>query len=125
MCVSPVSVVIPTYRRHLQLGDTIRKIADCRPFPAEIIVHIDAGDSETEPWLRTAFPSVRVLSSKNRMGPGGGRNKLVAAARHDIVASFDDDSYPMDSDYFARLCEVFARRPDAAVVASQIAHRSE
>jgi GT2 family glycosyltransferase len=123
--MSPISVVIPTYGRHLQLGAAIKRMLECTPPPAEIIVHIDAGDFVTEAWLRSAFPGVRVLRSDNRMGPGGGRNKLVAAACHDIVASFDDDSYPLDRDYFARLCEVFSRRPDAAVVASQITHRGE
>jgi GT2 family glycosyltransferase len=121
----PVSVVIPTYRRRLKLGVAISKILNCRPAPVEIIVHVDAGDVETEPWLRAEFPAVRVLQSTDRMGPGGGRNKLVEAARSEIVASFDDDSYPLDTDYFARLSEVFSRRPDAAVVASQIVHRGE
>jgi GT2 family glycosyltransferase len=123
--MSPVSVVIPTYRRCRELGVAIRKIIDCRPPPSEIIVHVDAGDVETEPWLRREFPTVQVLQSAHRVGPGGGRNTLVGAALSDIVASFDDDSYPLDPDYFARLSEVFSRRPDAAVVASQIVHRGE
>jgi len=118
-----ISVVIPTYKRRVQLGASIGRILDCRPAPAEILVHIDAGDLETGPWLRGAFPNVRVLQSQTRIGPGGARTKLVAAASNDIVASFDDDSYPMDGDYFARLSEVFSRKPDAAVIASQIVLR--
>src|SRR5258708_1132484 len=54
--MSQISVVIPTYKRHLQLCAAIKRILDCRPPPAEIIVHIDGGDSETEPCLRAAFP---------------------------------------------------------------------
>ncbi len=125
MSMSPVSVVIPTFNRRLELGVAIRRVLDCRPPPAEIIVHVDVGDMNTEPWLRGEFPAVKVLQSADRMGPGGGRNKLIAAASSEIVASFDDDSYPMDDDYFARLSEVFNRRPDASVVASQIIHRGE
>lgn len=91
----------------------------------ETIIHVDAGDLETEPWLRAEFPAVRVLQSSDRIGPGGGRNKLVEATCSEIIASLDGDSYPLDADYFARLSEVFSRRPDAAIVVTQIVHRGE
>jgi GT2 family glycosyltransferase len=123
--MSQVSVVIPTYKRRSELAVALSRIIRCRPAPAEIIVHVDGGDWETEPWLRAEFPAVKVLTSEDRVGPGGGRNKLVAAARNDVIASFDDDSYPLDTDYFARLSEVFLRRPDAVIIASQIVHRGE
>ena len=115
-----ISVVIPTYRRQEQLGVAIEKIMRCDPPVAEIIVHVDGGDNETESWLKSRFPTVLVLTSSTRIGPGGGRNKLVSAASYEIVVSFDDDSYPLDTDYFARVCELFRRRPDAAAVGSRI-----
>ena len=59
------------------------------------------------------------------VGPGGGRNKLIAAARQPFVASFDDDSYPLDRDYFARVADVFARLPDASIVGGYVYHRHE
>ena len=120
-----ISVVIPTYGRFGQLAGTLRRLMACDPPPDEILVHVDFGDAETEAGLRRDFGSVRVLTSERRMGPGGGRNKLVAAASHDIVASFDDDSYPLDGDYFARLRGVFDARPDAAVIASRIVDRGQ
>ena len=63
--------------------------------------------------------------SDTSVGPGGGRNKLIAAARNELIASFDDDSYPIDTDYFSRarlLAEAF---PDAALLAASIFHRNE
>lgn len=118
-------MIIPTYRRLPQLADALRRIMDCDPPPDEIIVHVDHGDPATQAGVAATFPQVRVITSESRMGPGGGRNKLVAAATHDIVASFDDDSYPIDRDYFARLRAAFAARPDAAVIASRIVDRGE
>jgi GT2 family glycosyltransferase len=123
--MAPVSVVIPTYGRFAQLAGTLHRLMACSPPPAEILVHVDHGDGETEEGLRRDFPRVRLFTSDRRMGPGGGRNKLVEAAANDIVASFDDDSYPLDGDYFSRLLESFAARPDAAVIASRIFHRGE
>ena len=70
--------------------------------------------------IRDAFPEVRVLRSSDQVGPGGGRNKLVSAAQFEFVASFDDDSYPIDSDYFARARKVFDRFPEASVICAAI-----
>ena len=116
----PVSVGIPTWRRTQRLLTTLDKIRACQPGPGEILIHVDAGDQETAPLVRKRLPSVRVLESSRRMGPGGGRNKLIAAAKYPIVASFDDDSYPLDTDYFERLSVLFDRYPDASVIASEI-----
>ena len=121
----PVSVVIPTFRRPEQLAATLGMLSACTPCATETIVHIDSGDEVTARMVASRFPQVRTLSSAQRQGPGGGRNKLIEAASNDIVASFDDDSYPMDADYFARLEAAFDARPDAAAIASCIVHRGE
>jgi GT2 family glycosyltransferase len=47
---------------------------------------------------------------------------MVEAAAHAIVASFDDDSYPIDRDYFERVRQTFERFPDAWVVDSRVFH---
>src|SRR6185369_4964106 len=75
--------------------------------------------------IRAAFPDVRVLLSEERLGPGGGRNKLMVAATCELVASFDDDSYPIDADYFARALELFDRHPNASLICAALFHRGE
>lgn len=121
----PISVVIPTWQRKKQLSETLAKILVCYPCPAEILVHVDAGDNETTPWLMENFPTIRVLESKYRVGPGGGRNRLIAAAKYPIVASFDDDSYPLDTDYFERLVLCFEHYPEISVLASRIIEKND
>lgn len=120
-----VSVVIPTWRRPDQVLETIARIKNCEPKPAEIIVHVDAGDDVTSGIIKVKYPSVQILRSYTKMGPGGGRNKLMRAARFPIVASFDDDSYPIDTDYFGRLYRVFTEEPETAIVMARIFHRGE
>jgi GT2 family glycosyltransferase len=66
-----------------------------------------------------------VLRSETCVGPGGSRNKLVAAAKNEIVASFDDDSFPIDTDYFQRLQNVFKQFPAASIVSAAVYHRGE
>jgi GT2 family glycosyltransferase len=117
---APVTAIVTAYRRIDQAIATLRKINECNPPPAEVIVHVDGNQTDCATAIAAAFPDARVIVSSHNVGPGGGRNKLVAAASHDIVASFDDDSYPLDSDYFGRVIELFRHRPGAAAIAGRI-----
>ena len=100
-------------------------IRSCVPAPDELLVNVDANQVKCEDAIRNEFPDVRVLRSREQVGPGGGRNVLMNAARFEFVASFDDDSYPIDSDYFARVRNVFDRFPDASVVCAALYHAGE
>lgn len=121
---APVSAIIPTYCRPAMLRRTLVKVLGCDPRPAEILVHVDAGDSATPQILAEEFPDVRVLQSENTQGPGGGRNRLIAAASCDFIASFDDDSWPLHDDFFARAEEILNRQTDISLVACRI-HESD
>jgi GT2 family glycosyltransferase len=120
-----ISAIVTAYDRIEQTLATLRIIQSCTPPPDEILVHVDANRSECEQAIREAFPAVRVLRSEQQVGPGGGRNKLVDAAQFEFVASFDDDSYPIDADYFARAVKLFAQFPDAAVICAALYQAGE
>lgn len=115
-----VSAIIPTFRRTQLLISTISRIKNCCPAPNEILVHIDAGDSETDGHLRSAHPDITIISSQSRQGPGGGRNLLVEAARNEYIASFDDDSWPVDGDYFASANQLLNRYRTISLFACNI-----
>jgi hypothetical protein len=86
----------------------------------EILVHVDAEDNATERLIGPRFPeAVRWFRSTTTQGPGGGRNLLIRAAKTPLVASFDDDSWPLDADYFAVAAELFHAHPGAAVLSGQ------
>ena len=121
-----ITAVIPTYQRPDQLLKALAQIESCNPRPGQIIVHIDGNDSVTEAAIHgSAFASIEILRSPQQVGPGGGRNRAIAAAKYEIVASFDDDSYPLDPDYFDRLLHLFAAFPTAAVIGAGIYHQAE
>lgn len=121
----PVSVIIPTWRRVDQLLDTLKRLQTYGADIAEILVHVDAGDTETAPALAAQFPSVQILTAEVTQGPGGGRNRLLTACSHPIVVSLDDDSYPIDADFFAKIRAAFGDNPDAGVLAMSIIHDDE
>lgn len=121
----PITVGIPTYRRLDKLRLSLEKILECDPQPDELIMHIDANDSITENWIQNNYPNIKIIKSIIQVGPGGGRNKIIAKAQNSIVASFDDDSYPLDKDYFARLETLFVQFPNVAVIGANIFHIGE
>lgn len=122
---SGISAIVTAYDRIAETLNTLRIIESCDPQPDEILVHVDGNRIECAEAIRKAFPQLTVLLSPVRVGPGGGRNKLIAAAAREFVASFDDDSYPIDSDYFRRLRHVFDRFPDASVIDAALYHTGE
>ncbi|HKP83087.1 MAG TPA: glycosyltransferase [Pyrinomonadaceae bacterium] len=120
-----ISAIVTAYQRIEQTLETLRVIQSCTPPPDEILVHVDANEIDCEKAIQRAFPMVRVLRSDGKVGPGGGRNKLVEAARFEFIASFDDDSYPIDSDYFDRVVKLFQQFPDASVICAAVCHVGE
>ncbi|HXX82022.1 MAG TPA: glycosyltransferase family A protein, partial [Thermodesulfovibrionales bacterium] len=96
---SPVSVIIPTYRREQVLLDTIQYLHNLQPPPAVIIVidqtgahevsvqeQLDQWDKSNEiRWVRLKKPSIP-----------GAMNKGLLYARNDIVLFLDDDIIPSE-----------------------------
>jgi GT2 family glycosyltransferase len=113
-----ISAVVPAWQRVTELLKTIRQIQACRPAPAEILVHVDGATPAVLEALRQHHPDIRVLTSETLLGPGGSRNRLIAEARHELVANFDDDSFPDQSDYFGRIMQTAALFPDAAMISA-------
>ena len=120
-----ISAIVTAYERVEQTLATLKVIHSCQPSPDEVLVHVDANQVECERAVREAFPNVRIMLSSDRVGPGGGRNKLVEAAQFELVASFDDDSYPIDSDYFARASQLCERFSEASVICAALYHVGE
>ncbi len=121
----PITAIVTAFERVPQTLATLGRLRACRPAPAQVIVHVDGNRQQCAAAVRQADPSAEVIVSTGNVGPGGGRNRLVAAASHDLVASFDDDSYPVDPDYFARVQTVFNVFPDASVVTGHVYHTDE
>lgn len=116
----PISVAVPACRRPEKLRATLDRLMTCVPPPAEILVHLDGNDAGLRSMLETDFPELRLVHSTNLQGPGGARNKLMREARHEWVAHFDDDSFPVDGDYFEKAWQLISAFPDTAVFSATI-----
>jgi GT2 family glycosyltransferase len=122
---APLAVIIPTYNKGMAVVSILDKILKCDPQPAEIWVHVDLADGALERVLHLRFPHVGVLTSNARVGPGGGRHRCLLACNTRYAVSFDDDSYPVDSDFFHQVEQLFSLHPRAAIFGASIWHRTE
>jgi GT2 family glycosyltransferase len=121
----PITAIITAYQRTEQTLETLRIIRACEPCPDEMLVHVDANQTACEAAIGLVFPEVQILRSEHRVGPGGGRNKLLASANNEFVASFDDDSYPIDADYFGRALALLETYPKASILCAALYHQGE
>ena len=120
-----VAVIIPTFGRGTRVFEALEKVLACDPVPSEIWVHVDQSDGGLESAIAARFPSVNVIASGGRLGPGGGRHLCLCRCSAEIAVSLDDDSYPVDPDFFERVARLFAANPDAAVIGASIWHRRQ
>jgi hypothetical protein len=121
----PITAIVTAHKRIGQTLETLKRIQACKPRPDEVLVHVDGNQAACAEAIRQAFPDLKILTSTESIGPGGGRNKLIREARNELVASSDDDSFPLDADYFDRVMTLFTRFPMASVLAATIYHQDE
>jgi GT2 family glycosyltransferase len=121
----PITVIIPTYNRGTAVLAVLERLRQCDPQPESILVHIDLSDGKLEREISRQFPDITVLSSSTRRGPGGGRHRCLAACKTPYAVSFDDDSYPMDADFFASVERLFQENPGVALFEANVWHRHE
>lgn len=115
-----VSVAIPCFGHEGALETTLGHIFACHPLPAEVLLHFDGGWEPARDFSIGAPVPVRVFKSRHNIGPGGGRDLLFKQAEHDVVCSFDDDSWPVDGDYFTKAKTLMEAFPRAAVLSPAV-----
>ncbi|MBL9145517.1 MAG: glycosyltransferase [Verrucomicrobiaceae bacterium] len=116
----PVSVAIPAYRNETGLAKTLERIFACRPLPEEVLIHFDGGWQPTRDFSADTPVPVRLFHSSANLGPGGGRDALFRQAKCEIVCSFDDDSWPLDADYFQQALAIMEAFPQAGVISPAV-----
>lgn len=111
------TVMITTRNRCDDLRRTCRIIREWNPAPLEVIIMADGCTDGTAEMVRNEFPAFCLYENPKPLGSVASRKHLLEEARGDGVVSLDDDSYPVDRDFLARLMPVLEAHPEAAVVA--------
>jgi len=87
-----ISVVILNYRRRSNLIRALESVREQSYAPREVIVVDNGSGDDLADFLAREFPEVRLIALPENIGCAG-RNRGVAAARGEIVATIDNDVY--------------------------------
>ncbi|MGA3172457.1 MAG: glycosyltransferase family A protein [Chthoniobacteraceae bacterium] len=109
------AISIATHNRLSEMRRTLGVIAALSPPPDELLVCADGCDDGTAQYVREQFPSATIIEHAQSQGSIRSRIELIRAAKSDIVISLDDDSYPGDPAFIARVRDLFATHPHIAV----------
>lgn len=112
-----ISVMITTFNRCVELRRTLTKLFELDPRADEILICADGCTDGTAEMVRQEFSDYRLFENKSRCGSIFSRDRLLRGASGEIVVSFDDDSYPLAKDFFARIERLFKQHGDSAVIA--------
>jgi GT2 family glycosyltransferase len=111
------AVMITTHNRRAELRRTCAALASLSPPPDEVLICADGCTDGTVPMVHREFPRFALLENTQRQGSVASRDRMLRLTSADIVISLDDDSYPVGTDFLARLRRVVEAHPEAAVVA--------
>lgn len=111
-----ISVLIVSYNRAASLDRCLARLDDQTERPDEIVVYLNRSHDRSAELVRERYPNVRLIEADRNFGCPGGRNRGIAACRHDWVLCLDDDG-ELAADAVARTHAAIRRHPDAAVIA--------
>ena len=111
-----LTVMIATRNRRDDLRRTLMQIAALDPAATEVIVCADGCTDDTAPMVRREFPQCMLIENTPARGSVFSRDRMLRMAAGEIVLSLDDDSYPVEKDFFARVRNLFVEYPEAAVI---------
>jgi GT2 family glycosyltransferase len=111
-----ITVMITTRNRRVDLNRTLERLGRMTPPPDEILLTADGCTDDTVRMVEADFPHCLLIINEKGQGSIPSRDDMVKRATGDIVMSLDDDSYPLEDDFFARLPNLFERHPEVAVM---------
>jgi GT2 family glycosyltransferase len=111
-----VSIMITTRNRIEELKRTLKVISILNPPSDEIIVTADGCTDRTTDFVKSEFPNAKLIVNEQSLGSVASRDRMMRAARGDLVLALDDDSYPEQVDCIQRFIPLFEQRPKLAVL---------
>jgi glycosyltransferase involved in cell wall biosynthesis len=120
-----LSVVMPTHNRSSRVERAAHSVLEQQGADVELVIVDDASsDGTPEVTDRLAHDKrVRLVRNDHSLGPGGSRNRGIAAARGDLLGFCDDDDTWMPG-AAAAVVDRMQEAPEAGVVTSwhQVVH---
>jgi GT2 family glycosyltransferase len=111
-----LAVTVATKNRREELARTCAMLAALDPPADELWICADGCTDDTAAWVRAHLPHARLIVHECSQHSIRSRDELLRATAADLVVGLDDDSYPLDSDFVARVKARFVADPRLAVL---------
>jgi GT2 family glycosyltransferase len=111
-----LSVMITTKGRIEELRRTYHILQQLNPTPLEVLVTTDGCTEEMVAAVKAEFPEARLFVNRIGLGSVASRDRMMRAARAELVLALDDDSYPEQLDCIAYIVPTFEQHPNLAVL---------
>jgi GT2 family glycosyltransferase len=111
-----VSVMITTRNRIEDLRRTCLVLQQLNPAPIEVLITMDGCTADVVEAVKADLPEARLFVNQVGLGSVASRDRMMRAARGDLVLALDDDSYPEQLDCISRIVPFFEQRPRLAVL---------
>jgi GT2 family glycosyltransferase len=112
-----VSVVIATRNRGDELLRALKSCYEQQGVDLEVLVFDDASEPPLAPWIEKEFPAAKVIRSEVQVGYIVLRNRGFRLAKHDLIASLDDDAEFSNAGTLKEAISAFDEYPKAAAFA--------
>jgi GT2 family glycosyltransferase len=111
-----ISVMITTKNRIGELRRTWRALQQLNPPPLEVLITLDGCTQDMVAAVKAELPEARLFVNQIGLGSVVSRDRMMRAARGELVLALDDDSYPEQLDCIARIVPTFEQHPNLAVL---------
>jgi GT2 family glycosyltransferase len=111
-----LSIMITSRNRIEDLQQTLRVLTKLNPVPDEILITADGCTDGTIELVKSELPNAKLIVNNPAIGSVASRDRMMRKARGDLVLALDDDSYPEQLDFIARIIPLFEQRPKLAVL---------
>ena len=108
--------MITTKNRIAELRRTWRALQQLDPTPLEVLITTDGCTEEIVAAVKAELPEARLFVNQIGLGSVASRDRMMRAARGDLVLALDDDSYPEQLDCIGRIVPTFEQRSNLAVL---------
>lgn len=108
--------MITTKNRIEELRRTWRALQQLSPPPLEVLITTDGCTEDMVAAVKAELPEARVFVNEIGLGSVASRDRMMRAARGDLVLALDDDSYPEQLDCIARIVPTFKEHPNLVVL---------
>jgi GT2 family glycosyltransferase len=99
--------MITTRDRIADLKRTLKVLSTLNPPAEEVLVTADGCTDATSEVIESEFPGAKLIVNEQCLGSIASRDRMMRAARGDLVLALDDDSYPEEMDCVARIVPMF------------------